>query len=141
MTEQHPIRPPDALRAQWREEAPAYRDFGVGRENWFMNRGAQWGADQQLKLDAEQINQAWQKGADQELEACCEWTTVWISAPEASQLRAARRPKRPSEAEQALAALEADPKDGAMIMIDAEQFSIIHRALERLKELEGLANA
>lgn len=46
----------------------------------------------------------------------------------------------PREAEQALAALEADPKDGAMIMIDAEQFSIIHHALQRLKELEAMPN-
>jgi 16S rRNA G1207 methylase RsmC len=45
-------------------------------------------------------------------------------------------PKPPMLAEQALAALESDPKDGAMIMIDVEQFDIIRRALERLKKLE-----
>jgi hypothetical protein len=58
----------------------------------------------------------------------------------AKDLRYSRRFKPPSEAEQALAALEADPKDGAMIMIDAEQFSIIHHALQRLKELEAMPN-
>ena len=47
-----------------------------------------------------------------------------------------QHPKPLSEADQALAALEADPKDGAMIMIDLEQFNIIRRALESLKKLE-----
>jgi hypothetical protein len=47
-------------------------------------------------------------------------------------------PKPPMLAEKAIAALEADPKDGAMIMIDVEQFDIIRRALESLKKLEQL---
>jgi hypothetical protein len=76
--------------------------------------------------------QAFQAGADQELEACYGWVEGSISTPEAAELRAARRPKPPSLKEQALAALEGDPKEGAMIMIDVEQFNTIRRALEAL---------
>jgi hypothetical protein len=43
-------------------------------------------------LDAEQINQAWQKGADQELEACREWLSFHHYPGLAQRLRAARRP-------------------------------------------------
>jgi hypothetical protein len=52
--------------------------------------------------------QAFQAGADQELEACCEWlrteskTALW----QTKALRAARRPKPPSLKEQALNGLE-----------------------------------
>ena len=76
---EHPITPPPDLVAQWASESFVTQHL--------CTQIAQW-------------------GADQELEACCEWTTVWISAPEASQLRAARRPKPPSLKESALNALE-----------------------------------
>ncbi len=50
--------------------------------------------------------QAAQRGADQELEACCEWVkskqTYWAH----DELRATRRPKPPSLKEQALAQLD-----------------------------------
>ena len=116
------------------------------------NNSAQWGADQQLKLDAEQINQAWQKGADQELEACCEWLGVqetrspkWFDLRHdacalVSDLRAARRPKPLSETDQALTDLEQ--------LLDAAKSSgvfnppdNIRRCLERLKKLEESTNA
>jgi hypothetical protein len=88
------------------------------------------------------ITSAAQWGADQELEECVTLVDDWAQRlgyqHYGGELRNARRPKPQSEAEQALVALEADPKDGAMIMIDSEQFSIIHRALERLKKLEKL---
>ena len=51
--------------------------------------------------------QAFQAGADQELEACCEWVSKYLPylgdfpMPE-DKLRAARRPKPPSLKEQAL---------------------------------------
>jgi hypothetical protein len=47
-------------------------------------------------------------GANQELEACCEWMKGYFLAGSLScnQLRAARRPKPPSLKEQALEALE-----------------------------------
>jgi hypothetical protein len=47
--------------------------------------------------------QAAQWGADQELEACCEWTAIVGGA---DALRAARRPKPPSLKEQALEQLD-----------------------------------
>ena len=86
MTNQHPITPPPELRAQWRKEAPVYRDCGVGREEWLMDRAAQW-------------------GADQELEACCEWLPSDLTI-DGQDLRSVRRPKPPSLKEQALADLE-----------------------------------
>jgi hypothetical protein len=46
-----------------------------------------------------------QWGADQELEACCQWVAV-ESIAAATELRAARRPKPPSWKEQALNGLE-----------------------------------
>ena len=65
MSDQHPITPPTELVQQWASESLATQHL--------CTQAARWGADQQLKLDAEQIAQAYQAGADQELEACCEW--------------------------------------------------------------------
>jgi len=66
MTDQRPtIIPPRELMRQWREQAPRYRDGGVGREEWLMERSAQW-------------------GADQELDACCKWllgSAPWTVGP------------------------------------------------------------
>jgi len=104
MTNQHPITPPPELVRQWYdacilEGAITYDEYK------FAAFAAQW-------------------GADQELEACCEWITgqdwTWTS----SQLRAARRPKPPSLKQQALAALEDDEID----------VYLIRRALEALPE-------
>ena len=89
MTEQlSPITPPLELVQQWSDIKPM-EDAVV--QNWvkIATRAAQWGADQQLKLDAEQIAHAYQAGADQELEACCAEVS-WFTA---DKLRAARRPK------------------------------------------------
>jgi hypothetical protein len=81
-----------------------------------------------LRSDYAVFSLAAQWGADQELEACCEWTTVWISAPEASQLFAARRPKPPSLKEQALALLQ----PGEPRLFNSEMQDTIRRALEAL---------
>jgi hypothetical protein len=77
MTQEHPINPPPELVKQWREQAPRCRDGGIAREDWLMTSAARW-------------------GAEQELEACCEflgtnkeWNTVGLLR----ELRAARRPK------------------------------------------------
>jgi len=79
--------------------------------------------------------------ADQELEACCEWidtpaefeTVAW-NGKESDQLRAARRPKPHTLAEQGLKTLDwiesESPWDKAM-------FDPLRSALERLRELEG----
>jgi hypothetical protein len=114
-----PITPPPELVQGWRAAAsnvPA--TLGTETEprrdyiDYIATAAAQW-------------------GADQELEACCEWTTVWISAPEASQLRAARRPKPPSLKEQALLQLDTLNADLAMHGRGCDLFQI-RRALEAL---------
>ena len=65
-----------------------------------------------------------QWGADQELEACCEWVAV-ESIAAATELRAWRRPKPPSLKQQALKTL-----DGLTLPDDA--FETIRFALEAL---------
>jgi hypothetical protein len=118
INQQHPITPPDALRTQWRTEAPIYRDFGVGRENWLMNRAAQW-------------------GADQELEACCEWIHDWYgngSHKVVGNLQAARRPEPPSLKDQALKALERQSVRSIPSLVSNNDCDTIRRALEQLND-------
>jgi hypothetical protein len=70
-----------------------------------------------------------QWGADQELEACCEWVTKdWTDIEIADMLRSARRPKPPSLKEQALEAL----KDIEREYVIGVTTSTIRRALEAL---------
>jgi len=82
-----------------------------------------------MKLAARLI----QYGADQELNACCEWLEnqpQWME-----DLRAARRPKPPSLKEKALAVLEEEPEDAKeLIVFDVDQVKIIRRALEALND-------
>jgi hypothetical protein len=75
--------------------------------------------------------QAARWGADQELEACCEWLRVPCPSY-GRELRNERRPKPPSLAEQALTLL-----DDASTRLDAAHENTIRRALERLEELEN----
>ena len=74
--------------------------------------------------------QAAQWGADQELEACCEWVSPFShdDCHYEDKLRNARRPKSPSLKEQALALLDKaeDPS------WDINDFSIVRKALEAL---------
>ena len=113
MTNQHPITPPPELVEQWREETCPF--FHLGGINDLATQAARW-------------------GADQELEACCEWLERNYNYPEAGNpLRAARRPKPPSLKEQALATLEVEPKDNKeLIVFDTDQVNIIRKALEQL---------
>jgi hypothetical protein len=70
-----------------------------------------------------------QWGADQELEACCEWLEQNQGRWEIpASLRDARRPKSPSLKEQALAALEVIPK---LVGFESER-DAIRLALEAL---------
>ena len=90
--------------------------------------------------------QAFQAGADQELEACCECIAQWYRAQSFLKLdgydpvpllRIARRPKPPSLAEEALEAL-LHLLDGAAHSMDTtEPAEYIRRALERLQQLEN----
>ena len=69
-----------------------------------------------------------QWGADQELEACCEWLDAGLRTPYvAIRLRSDRRSKPPSLKEQALAVL-----DDCSDRLDGAHENIIRLALEAL---------
>ena len=107
MTDQHPITPPPELVKEWIREAdhngPMFAQVAV--------RGAQW-------------------GADQELEACCEWTQGYAECGDS--LRLARRPNPPSLRKQACDALDTyvygDPNQDDKV----RTYNTIRRALEAL---------
>ena len=105
-----PIAPPPELVKQWHDQA---KQDPCGPINWVAVRATQW-------------------GADQELEACCEWLNREGWSGEARQLRAARRPKPPSLKEQALGLLNEGPVSE---LLDHE-VDTIRRALEQLPDNE-----
>jgi hypothetical protein len=110
------ITPPSELVQQWRSEWIHNAPGDLDELGFLAQRAAQW-------------------GADQELEACCEWLKAkhWIEPEFSDELRAARRPKPPSLKEQALAALnDADIGPGAGL--NAVEVCIIRRALEQLDD-------
>ena len=113
MTTDHPITPPPELVQQWADKfygAPiAQGDALID----LATRAAQW-------------------GADQELEACCEWLMLNGYGTAISRLRAARRPKPPSLKEQALTALTRYTT-GETILTN-ESVDTIRRALEQLDD-------
>jgi hypothetical protein len=109
------LTPPPELIATLLDDAPFRSNQIHERDRWL-------------------IEEAYKAGADQELEACCEYvyerlklTTVACIAQE---LRAARRPKPPSLKEQALDALERYTS-GKTVLIDTS-IDTIRRALEAL---------
>ena len=118
MTQQHPITPPSELLKQWEDD-------------WFEEREH---ADVLLI-------QAFQAGADAELEACCQalydrydsvrHATGFPGSDMSDWLRAARRPKPPSLKEQALTEFDSLLGDS-----DHEGAAIILRALEQLPDHE-----
>ena len=79
----HPITPPPEMVEQ-------------------IRRDALHGSDSQLDYELKLIHDAYRAGADQELEAGCEWMASETPEPYINALRAARRPKPPSLKEQAL---------------------------------------
>jgi hypothetical protein len=115
MTDQHLITPPYELVQQWRRGGLADAAANNAYERHIATQAARW-------------------GANQELEACCEWLDFYAAASEARDLRAARRPKPPSLKEQAYAALdtyvygEPDPKD------KERTYNTIRKALEQLND-------
>jgi hypothetical protein len=118
--QQHPITPPPELVRQWWEEADQYQD---DPKTYF---------DHPKTYFDHVATEAARWGADQELEACCEWLH-WqnlATHPELiPSLRAARRPKPPSLKQQALETLKY-PKD---LWSEAE-VDTIRRALESLPD-------
>jgi len=120
MTENHPITPPPELVQQWWEESNHRQYTGSEAEDYVISMAAQY-------------------GADQELEACCEYvyerlklTTV---AHIAQDLRTSRRPKPPSLKEQALEELE-ELRGDANSMGMGFDAPAIRRALEQLPDNE-----
>ena len=107
----HPITPPPELIQQW----------------WDGTHGALY------EFEAV-ATQAARWGADQELEACCEWAnaTGWEGAGDS--LRAARRPKPPS--------LKAEVKEIIDCLIEGDCLNdevalTLRRAIEALPDCEG----
>ena len=135
MTDQHPtVTPPWDLKQQWREQAPRYRDGGIGSELWLIDRAAQWGYEQRGDVNEAKLQQA----RDQELYACNNWLALNGYGEAASSLRAARRPKPPSLKEQALAELTAWTEmrngPGESLLCDGLSVATIRRALEALPD-------
>ena len=124
--QQHPITPPPELVQEWAHEHQSIVDGSMYVEDYIATQTARY----------RQI-------ADAELEACCEYMQHEDFHGFARELRLARRPKPPSLAEQGLEALE--QIDGWAVA-NMNHLSIhddlvtgveaIHRALERLQELE-----
>jgi hypothetical protein len=121
MTEQHPITPPPELVQQWHHGwKQLSRDKLTDFPEYMATQAARW-------------------GADQELEACCEWLedadlddsqkVSWV------KLRLARRPKPPSLKELAMQAwcrFQASDHTTADEMMS--DFATIRRALEQLDD-------
>ena len=115
MTNQHPITPPPELVQQWGHDADL-SDVPHNDEHWeyeqhIATRAARW-------------------GAEQELEACCEWldrNNQWAQV-DIDELRDARRPKPPTLKEQALESVRRF-ESGQDLMGDLDT---IRRALEAL---------
>ena len=120
--QQHPITPPPELVKQWWTEETydvntmylCRPEFGVELLN-LATAAAQW-------------------GADQELEACCEWAKQFNYDDEYYQdkLRAARRPKPPSLKEQALEKLM--NLEQGINPPSFNDYNTIRRALEQLND-------
>ena len=113
MTDNHPITPPPELVEQWTQE---WLDSNwIGKNTYIATQAARW-------------------GADQELEACCEWLRDnGLYETRIGHLRAARRPKPPSLKERALAALDDAIMRGDCITI-SDALPTLRRALEQLDD-------
>ena len=108
MTQEHPITPPPELVQEW------VTDFAPKGMMTIATQAARW-------------------GADQELEACCEWLKAkeWIHHEFSDELRATRRPKPPGLKEQALAQVESFACSMETLGMDSD---LIRRALEQLND-------
>ncbi len=117
----HPVKVPPELFTEWLNEAMAKTSLNArpGTVAAIMaDKAAQW-------------------GADQELEACCEYLQSEIGPLEAAHFRAAMRPKPPSLAEQGLKALGPSVGLKHFRTLSVAEQDDIRAALNRLKELEA----
>ena len=111
MKQLYDITPPPELVWEWTALANEQEDHEVW--SFIATQAAQW-------------------GADQELEACCEWLREFHQSKRpggTENLRRSRRPKPPSLKEQALAVL-----DDCANCLDGAHENTIRRALEALPE-------
>jgi hypothetical protein len=116
MSTEHPITPSPELVELWLAEI--------------------WHEGTPVRVAASDLHiatQAARWGADHELEACCEWISLWCPKwPDGTQpegrLRATRRPKPLSLKEQALVELDAVER------LHPADYSSIRRALEALND-------
>jgi hypothetical protein len=130
MTQQHPITPPPERVEPSNTHLCQLFD---GLEHCFSKESQrdylrQWIRD----WTTDKVNRAAQWGADQELEACCEWLSVPCPSY-GRELRNARRPKPPSLKEQALQAL-AEADLGSTEAEWSQRFDTIRCALEQLPD-------
>jgi hypothetical protein len=112
----HPITPPPELVEQWECEYH-HMTYGPDLSIFISEKAARW-------------------GADQELEACCEWLRSSLPGYDkhyADYLHTARRPKPPSLKEQALEIVRGTPVNSAGLY-SYEHVKIIRRALEQLDD-------
>ena len=115
MTQQQLITPPPELVQKWFDQA----ELATNRIHCIATRAAQW-------------------GADQELEACCEWfqefykTESWVKH-DLKHFRDARRPKPPSLKQQALIHFDSY---AASFETSGGDSDLIRRALEQLPDNE-----
>jgi hypothetical protein len=134
MTNQHPITPPPELLQQWATEYWGNPGESIGcGEKYIATQAARWGADQRGAATEAELQEA----RDKEQEACSAWLVLNGYGEAASRLRAARRPKPPSEADRAIDELvEVFNRE----KIDETTYNIIRKQLKRLQELEALPN-
>ena len=112
----NPITPPQELVQEWWEESNHRQYTGSEAEEYVVSMTAQW-------------------GADQELEACCEWLSGCGCESYGRELRAARRPKPPSLKELALEALSRFDWNSHTTASEMDaDFKTIRRALEALPD-------
>jgi len=111
MTDQH-LTPPLELVQQWANSSPIQpNDENWAYELYIAHQAAQW-------------------GADQELDACCEWLVGWCiyEYPAGIEnLRASRRPKPRSLKERALKGLDVMIANGHL---DGELAAALREVLE-----------
>ena len=106
---QHPITPPPNLVEQWWDAVPGTFTY-LADEMQLATAAAQW-------------------GADQELEACCEWLSWRISRHMSEQLRDTRRANPLTLKQQALTIL-----DDCSDRLDGAHENILRKALEQLND-------
>ena len=120
----HPVTPPPELRQLWAQQAQRMDPHDpVACLEHIVTQAVRWGADQELRACHELLD----------VNGC---PSKWLD-----MLRAARRPKPPSLAEQALDAAEdmSDCMNDGFVP-NRSSLDTIRRALERLKELEQQEN-